>query len=375
MIDRLIWCVLLFSLSACAIEMNNINRTSSGGNASIATPKWILYLNHNNTIGGSGFVQAYEIDQSTGDLTAVGSNMTLNDASGFGLAATSDSAYLYASAFDGDGADDFIHRYQINSATGELSDKQTFATNGNAQTFIRIDSTNSYLYAVSPLSHEVHKFSISGSDGYLNTLVTSASTNLIPNGLAIDRASKILIVGTTFFAGTVDTYLISLVDGTLTAGTSNANSNAPTYVLAHPLIDTFYISDNNGTQIRRKTYDPSDGSMVDQESTATGNAPYGMAITTDGNCLYVANKTDATISVFTLSGAGVPTIAETKAAGTNLQFLTLSPENKFLYASNFGDDTVQKYQLNAGTCALTDLGTTAVGDEPTEGLALEISGS
>jgi DNA-binding beta-propeller fold protein YncE len=69
---------------------------------------------------------------------------------------------------------------------------------------------------------------------------------------------------------------------------------------------------------------------------ATGNYPDGIAITDDGNWLYVVNRDDDTISQYAVNGDDtLSPLSPATAAAPHPSALRISPDGQFLFATNF----------------------------------------
>jgi 6-phosphogluconolactonase (cycloisomerase 2 family) len=81
-------------------------------------------------------------------------------------------------------------------------------------------------------------------------------------------------------------------------------------------------------------------------------------------CIYTANEGSNNVSIYAAE-YGTPNMTTSRgvvAAGKSPSSVAVN--QSLALVTNFGDNTVSRYAINATTCALTPLGTSAVGDRP-----------
>ena len=88
-----------------------------------------------------------------------------------------------------------------------------------------------------------------------------------------------------------------------------------------------------------------------------GGGPHAVAVDPYGRLVYVANKTDNSISGYRIGADGTlaPLVASPFAAGQQPSSASIDPTGRFLYVANSGADTLSVYAINAGSGALTVL--------------------
>jgi 6-phosphogluconolactonase (cycloisomerase 2 family) len=157
----------------------------------------------------------------------------------------------------------------------------------------------------------VSAFSL-GSDGSVKAAGTPQAVGSIPVALALDPAGHFLFVvnqGTPVDSTTGTISVFSVQTTSLTAVTGS-----PFPVLPNP--------------------------------SATAAGPAALAVTPDGKFLYVANRFNSTVSVFSIDSSGALTLVGVPAVtGTNPTALTVTPDGAFLYVANFGSNNISAFTV------------------------------
>lgn len=230
--------------------------TGSPFSANLSTPYCVIidrsgsYLyatNNTGGTGGTGDISAYNINQTTGALTAFTSNPTIATGTGPILATLNPSGVtLYTANFDGVSTNT-ISAYSIGSG-GALTHIGDTTVSGATSIFnVAVNPADTYLYVVdtgnpgaSPATNgQVLGYNI-GSGGAIGSAVSGSpfAAGLDPQaGIAIDPTGTLLAVedsgdGTTASSAGISLYLIG------SGGTLTPETPAPTGVL--PLYVTFY---------------------------------------------------------------------------------------------------------------------------------------
>jgi YVTN family beta-propeller protein len=103
------------------------------------------------------------------------------------------------------------------------------------------------------------------------------------------------------------------------------------------------------------TVDVSPGIPFAWRDAAPGNHPLNMAVSPDGNHLYVATRASNTVNAYTINGDGSLTPVPGQpfpTGGLNGKALALTPDGNRLYVSNNGSNNVSGFDV-AGNGALT----------------------
>jgi len=106
----------------------------------------------------------------------------------------------------------------------------------------------------------------------------------------------------------------------------------------------------------------SDGSLTNTATMNAGKRPAGITIHPNGLLLYVANKTDGTISGYAIdatTGALTPLTPTTLPTGTAPSSVTIDPLGQALYATDRANSVIYQFTINSTTGALTPMTTSA----------------
>ena len=104
-------------------------------------------------------------------------------------------------------------------------------------------------------------------------------------------------------------------------------------------------------------------------NVSVGSAPAGVAVSPDGAKVYVANQSGGTVSV--INTADNTVVGSPIQVGANPFGVAVSPDSSRVYVSNMGSDSVSV--INAAAVTPSVVSTIAVGDQP-RGLALSPDG-
>lgn len=219
------------------------------------------------------------------------------------LAVTPKDTFLYVGSLSGG-----IYAYTINSnGTLTIANSGSPVATGVSPITMKVDPTGQWLI-VADLSPAVYIFGINASTGALtaqgNALALDAgsTTNLIitPNGLNV-----FISLGT----GGVDILTFNTTTGVITKLAQIlhplASTNADFGLASDPNSKYLFVTETGVNAVRVLTINTT-GTILTELSTSpvkTGLGP-SQVIVADGSYVYVTNRTDGTISGFTLTANG-----------------------------------------------------------------------
>ncbi len=144
----------------------------------------------------------------------------------------------------------------------------------------------------------------------------------------------------------------------------------PRYCVCHPTLPVLYSNNEKNPNVFTFRFDVNTGRIQQLAVIAMGLPPSGndteardsepsdIVISPHGTCLYVSERMNQTISVFSVDGEGALTLKQTIACGgKNPRGLCLSPDNRFLLVANSDtpciavfrvqeDGSLQEYKTN-----------------------------
>jgi 6-phosphogluconolactonase (cycloisomerase 2 family) len=146
-------------------------------------------------------------------------------------------------------------------------------------------------------------------------------------------------------------------------GSPFASGTAPSSVAVSPNGSFLYVSNQGSNNVSAYTITGGTGVLTPLASLngnpfAAGTSPSGVAVSPNGDFLYVSNQGSNNVSAYTITvGTGVLTAVAGSpfAAGTSPSGVTVSPNDAFLYVSNQGSNNVSAYTVAAGTGVLAPI--------------------
>jgi 6-phosphogluconolactonase len=310
--------------------------------------------------GGSTVNQVYVANQTTSSLAgfAIGTG-TLTAVSGSPLAAgyvplsmvvTPSNALLYVGAANG------IFAYFI-GANGALTAPSTGAQQVAVfATSIDVSPNGQWLIALDGTTQQLDIFQINASTGGL-TSVTSPATYSVTSGVWQPSQVKVSPDGTLIFAalGTAGDVVFTFNSTTGVGASSQmlATGNATTgdYGLAVSATTTYLFVARSGTNGGVAVFSiGSGGALTPVTGTpfAAGNGTFSVALDSTGTYAYAANRTDGTISGYTI-------VPGATTAALSLNALSGSPYASGAGVQSIGIDRTGKYLLAVAVGGAPDL--------------------
>lgn len=221
------------------------------------------------------------------------------------LAVTPNNTFLYVGSLSGG-----IYAYTINSdGTLTVANSGSPVATGVSPITMKVDPTGQWLIAAD-LSPAAYVFAINTSTGALTTqgsavaLDLGSTTNLYitPNGQYV-----FISLGT----GGVDILTLNTTAGSITKLnqilTPKSSSNADFGLSSDPNSKYLFVTETGINSLRVLTINTTGNTILTELTTSpvkTGLGPAQVLVTKDGSYVYVANRTDGTISGFTLAANG-----------------------------------------------------------------------
>jgi YVTN family beta-propeller protein len=216
-----------------------------------------------------------------------------------------------------------------------------------------------------------------------NTVVQTLDVGPAPKGIAVTSDGAFIYVANST-AGTV-----SAVEISTDSLESIAVGQGPLGVALSPKQDYLYVTNNEGDSLSIIKADTNELfvtlanhyyiNYTSSSSDVAFSKPYGLAVSPDSNYIYVVNNGNNTVSIisaavvytqgtsFSLSNydptsntSGPYALSAPIAVGNDPRGIVVTPDQKYLYVTNYGDDTVSVINL---TTSVVDK-TISVGDGP-----------
>jgi DNA-binding beta-propeller fold protein YncE len=254
----------------------------------------------------------------------------------------------------------------------------TFASSiaaGSLSLGIEISPDDKNVYVTNNVDNNLSIFTRNLSTGALSG-TTTISTGSGPVEVVISPDGKNVYVSESGYTQ-ISIFDRDLTNGSLSGSSTLYYSQQSFGVVISSNGENIYVSNYNDNSVTIIDRDTTNGSLSIASTVSTGanTLPYGIAISPDSKNVYVtssANAINPGLCVFTRnlstgSLSGLTFIASSaNAVPTRVE---VSSDNKNVYMTNQGNDTVSVFDRNISTGALTLASTLATGTAP-QGLAV-----
>ena len=296
-----------------------------------------------------------------------------------------------------------IYLYNLDAKTGALTDTGLTAMTPNPS-FLAIAPNRKFLYAVNEIGSfngkedgSVTAFAIDAKTGGLTALNTEPSAGTYPCHIQADARGEHVLVA-NYGSGSVASLPI-LTDGKLAAPVSisqhtgsSADKSRQEGPHAHSVYTDatgrFALAADLGTdKIYVYKYDAKQGKLTPNEFASAdlppGSGPRHLAEAADHRYLYAINEMLNTVAVFEWNEKrgelktiqSVPTLpADFHAASTTAEIF-LTPNGRFLYASNRGHNSLAIFRVAAKTGLLHSVGWQSVQGKTPRSFAIDPTGN
>lgn len=249
-----------------------------------------------------------------------------------------------------------IYVYDFDSKTGDFSFKNATEKVVNPS-YLTVSKENKYVYSVNEFGAEstVSSFSYNPTSGKLDLINTQSSKGADPCYIINDDENVIV----ANYSGGNITVLGKNNDGSLAEakqvvqhygkGINTQRQEGPHVHMVHFSPDKkFVLSNDLGTdKVYSYAYNPIAASTVlelkDSISVKSGSGPRHLTFSKDGKFVYLLQELDGGLTIFSYSNGVLKKIEETTILGKDFKGtfssadIHISPDGKFLYASNRGE--------------------------------------
>jgi 6-phosphogluconolactonase len=295
-----------------------------------------------------------------------------------------------------------IYRFELDPATGATTDP-VLAGESENPSFLALHPNGRFLYAVNEVSSfgagrtgAVSAFAIDPAKGGLTRLNQQPSAGADPCHLVVDKAGRNVLVA-NYSSGTVAVLPLG-PDGRLQppsavrqhagTGPDKARQEGPhAHAIVLDAAERFALAADLGAdRIFVYRYGAAAGTLEPNEPKAAavepGSGPRHVAWHPSGKYLYSINELRSTLTAFRYDagrGALEPTqTVTTLPAGFSGENTTaevaVSPDGRFLYASNRGHDSLAVFAIDAVAGTLAPAGRVPTGGRTPRHFAIDASG-
>jgi 6-phosphogluconolactonase len=234
--------------------------------------------------------------------------------------------------------------------------------------------TTSILYVANNGSDNVSGYSINATSGILAPIPGSPFSNLSgPSAIAVSSNGFFAYV-TNGRTSTVAAFRVSTEGALLSVPTTPSNPNpapveaAPGSLAIAPNTKHVYVGNSGTDKVTAFNIEASGALTLIPQTAGTTNPasvngadPAAIAITQNGQFLYVANSGSNNVTAFSIGATGLVSLITQSGANTNPistggttpKSMAISPNGSFLYVANSGSHNVTVFQI--GTNGLLTL--------------------
>jgi 6-phosphogluconolactonase len=314
-------------------------------------------------------------------------------------AAAADPVTVYVGTYT-DGTSRGIYRFSLDLATGTAS-APVLAGEASNPSFLALHPNGRFLYAVDEISDfggaktgAVSAFAIDAKTGDLTRLNQQPSRGAGPCHLVVDRSGGNVLVA-NYGGGTVAVLRIA-PDGRLQPASSvrthagtGPNAARQDKPHAHGIYldarERFALSPDLGAdRVFVYRFDAGTGVLEPHGAAPLepGSGPRHLAFDPSGRHVYVISELSSTVTAFTYDPdqgtlAPLQIVSALPAGFSGASYtaeIAVSPDGRFLYGSNRGDDSLAVFRVDAATGRLAPAGRVPVGGSWPRHFAIDAAG-
>ena len=343
--------LFLAALLLCAIPSAQAERT-------------VVYVSN----GGSKDISIFDLDSASGALSAR-APVPLDGNPG-PLALSPDRKFLYAALRQSKS----VQAFQLNPADGALTAAGTAAVNINPA-YLIVDRTGRNLLAADYGGDRVAVFPIAADGSVAVAPVSDIATGRNPHSILADPANR-FVFAPLCGADKVLQFRFDPATGKLdpneVADVAFQPVDGPRHMAFHPKKDFAYVVNEKSSSVTALQYDPRKGTLTSLQTLPTlpkdfagKNSCADIHITPDGKYLYASNRGHDSLAGYAIdeSTGKLTSLGNTTTEKTPRSF-AIDPTGKFVFAAGQGSHQLASYRIDAATGALQPLKTYATGQGP-----------
>lgn len=251
-----------------------------------------------------------------------------------------------------------IGAFRINNSSGKFTSivGSPFLA-GNSPGPVIVAPSTDFLYVANRTDGTISLFKIDKNIGSLTEVPPRVSTGVAPNSMVMDAGGKFLFAANQI-SRSISVYTINSGSGVLTEVGGSPFPTPPDPVsLAVTSNGNFLYVVNSNLQLVFGYAVASDGTLsaVPGAQFAVGTGAFAIAVDPNDKFVYVANSTENTVSIFSIAATGAltPITSSPFPTGTTPLAIALSPSGQYLYIANHGSNNVTAYSIDSSTGAPT----------------------
>jgi 6-phosphogluconolactonase (cycloisomerase 2 family) len=339
--------VLGLALTGGAAGALGLSRLANAG-----TTRRRVYLGSYTSEGGKG-IGVGSIDEATGRLTIAHWDAGVTDPSWLDLAPDGHTLYAVSET----GPTGRITALHLDSAgnPGVLGSRKT----GAGPAHVRVHPAGKYAFTANYDGGTVGVYPIraGGSLGAATDTVRHTPAPAHPHQTVVDPSGQ-WILSVDLGVDAVYVYRLDATAGKLTqhAKVRLRKAAGPRHLAFHPGGKYAYVADETDSTVtvcawKAGTLTPGQVVSTRPKPATTVNNPGEIAVSPDGRFVYVTNRGDNTIAVFAVakSGAALKLVASPACGGREPRHLAIDPAGRWLYVANQHTNQVAWFALDGST--------------------------
>ena len=313
-------------------------------------------------------IAIYRIDSAQGDLGFI-KKITVSGDPG-SLAIDPSHKYLYAAIR----STNSISSFRINVRNGDLTLINTILAAGNP-VYVGTDKTGRFLLTAYFADSKAAIYSIRQDGGVQDSAVQVLATEKNAHAIQTDPSNQFLFIpcrtGETILQFTFDagngTVTPNVRDRTLTPP-----KTGPRHLTFHPALNVVYVANEFGSSVTAYHFDQADGTLSEIQTLSSLPADFvgtntgaDIHLTPDGRFLYASNRGHESIAAFSVDGVTgrLTSIGFFPTEKTPRSF-SLDLSGRFLYAAGQGSGKIAAYRIDQRDGHLTPIATYDAGKSP-----------
>ena len=332
------------------------------------------------TDSGSKGIYVLDFDPATGKFTETPETVAAKNPTFLALAPNGKTLFACEEIGDYEGKYGTVVSFSVNHDTGALTRTSTQSSEGSSPCHVLVDGMGKHLFTANYGDGVIASFPIA-RDGMLGKAVSIRKQDSVKPGPHQDspHAHAVYLDPANHYACSCDLGTDSLfvyrydgAKGTLTPNNPPTVSVAPGAGPRHFAMhkngrDAYILCELDSTLVHLH-YDGMHGSFTTQEvvstlpegATKAGNSTAEVEISPNGKFLYASNRGHDSIAIFALDGTTgkLSPVQNVLSGGKHPRHFAIDPTGKWLIVANRDTDNLVTFALDATTGHLTPTGDT-----------------